>query len=467
MTSCAVDALVDRCRDLAAADLAEPLTRRARHCLLDGFGVAIVGAQTPAASILRGVVGDGSGYCTVLGHPSRARALDAALVNGAAMHALDFDDIHLSFQGHPTAAVLPAVLALAEERDASQVDVLAACVVGVEVAATLGSWVNPQHYDAGWHATGTLGTLGAAAACAHLLRLETAGWMTALALAATQAAGVRGTFGSMAKPLHAGRAAASGLLSAQLSEAGFSCARAALDGPTGFLGIHGGLGQLAEPLTSEGWAIQEVLFKFHAACYMTQAPIINARALVEAHGFEPADVESVEVVVAPELRGVCDIAEPQDALEAKFSLQLLTAFAITGAHTADENALADDLTNPTVRDLCHRVHVRFDPELRGRETCARTTVTMRSGKLATTESDSGEPEQDLDAQEARLVSKFRSLVGKVADADAVKALEEEILRCPTGSIMPALRLAGGETFQIAETAPAVGAGSPAPPPSTA
>lgn len=448
MSSCAVDALVDRCRDLAAADLAEPLTRRARHCLLDGFGVALVGAQTPAASILRGVVGNGSGSCTLLGYRGRARALDAALLNGAALHALDFDDIQLSLQGHPTAAVLPAVLALAEERAASQLDALAACVVGVEVAATFGSWLNPRHYDAGWHATGTLGTLGAAAACAHLLRLEPAGWMTALALAATQAAGVRGTFGSMAKPLQAGRAAASGLLSAQLSEAGFSCARAALDGPTGFLGIHGDLAQLAEPQTSEGWAIEEVLFKFHAACYMTQAAILNARALVEEHGVETADVESVEVVVAPELRGVCDIAEPRDALEAKFSLQLMTALAIAGADTADEDALADNLTNPTVRDLCRRVHVRFDPELRGRTTRSRTTVTTRNGTLATTECDSGEPERDLDAQEARLVSKFRSLVGKVADADTVHALEAEILRCPTGSIVPALRLAGGETFQI-------------------
>ena len=443
MSSPAVDALVERCRSLSAVDLPAPVARATRHSLLDGFGLALAGAQTELASLLRRTVGGRSGECTILGSGDRVAAADAALLNGAAIHALDFDDLHPVARAHLTATVLPAVLALAEQRGDPQQSVLAAYVAGVEVAAAVGSWVNPAHYDRGWHATGTVGTIGAAAACAHLLGLEADEWTTALALAATQAAGVRGTFGSMAKPLHAGRAAASGLLSARLAAEGFTCARGALDGPTGFLGIHGDLDQLgASGRNGREWAVDAILFKFHTACYMTHAGILNARALVAEHGVEPAEIDSIEVHVAPELEGVCDIAEPQEPLEGKFSLQLTTALGIVGADTADEDAFSREaLSDATVRDLCRRVTVTFSPELDGQPTRARTQLMTRSGALLAAEHDTGEPERDLDAREEKLVAKFRSLARKVLDADAVAALEEEILRCPSGSIAPALRLA--------------------------
>jgi 2-methylcitrate dehydratase PrpD len=454
MSSPLVDALVDRCLGLAARDVAEPVTRIARHCLLDGFGVALAGSRAPVSSILRELVGGGPGACTVLGHDGRERAVDAALLNGVAMHALDFDDMHLAVQGHPTATILPAVLALAEQEDASEAAVLAALVVGVEVAATFGAWVNPRHYDAGWHATGTLGTIGAAGACAHLLRLDAGEWVTALALAATQAAGVRGTFGSMGKPLHAGRAAGSGLLSALLAGRGFSCARGALDGPTGFLGIHADPDRLTGPSPSESWAIEEMLFKFHAACYMTHAAIANARALADEHHLDPAEVETVEVFVAPELRGVCDIADPRNALEAKFSLQLTTALALAGADTADEETFTDEPGRADIQELRQRVRVRYVPELRGRETRARTSVTTRDGVRISSECDTGEPERDPDAREVRLVAKFRSLARKVLAADAALALEHELLHCPTGTLRPALGLARGDRPATTTGAPA-------------
>ncbi len=135
-------------------------------------------------------------------------------MNGAAGHALDFDDTHMAMGGHPSAPIIPAILALAETTGASGRDVLEAIVVGVEAECRLGAIIGAQHYVVGFHSTGTIGTFGAAAACAHMLRLDEGGWLCALGLAGTQAAGLKSGFGTMAKPLHAGRAASNGLFSA-------------------------------------------------------------------------------------------------------------------------------------------------------------------------------------------------------------------------------------------------------------
>src|SRR5579883_3449913 len=201
---------VARFRTLRSTDLPPEALAVARHCLLDWLGCALAGSQEPLAAILRDEVVESGGPATVLGTFLRTTPRAAALVNGAAGHALDFDDTHTDMNGHPTAPVLPAALALAEALDASGERLLAAYVAGIEVECRLGLYIGPEHYARGWHATGTLGTVGAAAAAAHLLGLDEKGWRTGLNLAATQAAGLKASFGSMAKPLHAGRAASDG-----------------------------------------------------------------------------------------------------------------------------------------------------------------------------------------------------------------------------------------------------------------
>src|SRR5712692_11756339 len=162
--------------------LPEAVRTLARQCVLDYYGVALAGADDPLVAILLDEVSEagGAAQAGIIGHTARLPVLSAALVNGAIGHALDYDDVNLAMPGHPSVAILPGLLALAEQRGSSGPDVIAAFVAGYETACRIGSALRPGHYNRGFHATGTVGTFGAAAACAHLMGLD--GAVTAQAL---------------------------------------------------------------------------------------------------------------------------------------------------------------------------------------------------------------------------------------------------------------------------------------------
>jgi 2-methylcitrate dehydratase PrpD len=443
MARTVAEVLYERCRVVVSAPLEPVAARTARHCVLDWMGVALAGSQTRMSTILGTVTRDGSTEASLIGHDDRVSVLGAALVNGTAGHALDFDDMHPLMAGHPSAAILPAVFALAERERLGGEAVLEALVVGVEAACALGALVNPAHYDAGWHATGTLGSLGAAAACAHLLRLGPEGWATALGLAATQAAGMRVMFGTMAKPLHAGRAAQNGLLAAELAAAGYGAAPDALGGPAGFLRLYGGVAAREELAPSSGRpAIDDVLFKYHATCFMTHSSIINARRLVEEYGVTPDDVKTVELTVSPELRGLCDIAAPSTPEEAKFSLQATTAMALLGDDTSTESTFREEsIRRPALVSLRDRVSIRFDASADGRPTWSAMRLVTREGSTLEAETDANEPERNLGRREERLIAKFRSLASRVLEPLDVRGIESELLGSCEAPVTTILALA--------------------------
>jgi len=217
---------------------APPATARARAAIavLDTVGVTLAGVSEPAAHIVRDVVADeGSDACGVFGTRVRASIGGAALANGTAAHALDYDDMCFVSLAHPSAPLVPAALAAAEAEGLSGRAVLDAYVVGFEVEARLGRLMNPRHYQRGWHCTSTLGTIGAAAAVSRLLGLDARTAGHALAIAASEASGVKENFGTMVKPLHAGLAARNGVLAALLARRGMTASELALAGPQGFL----------------------------------------------------------------------------------------------------------------------------------------------------------------------------------------------------------------------------------------
>src|SRR5205807_8385198 len=154
--------------------LPEPVRELARQCVLDYFGVALAGTDDPLAHILLAELAEAGGaeQASIIGHKAKLPALSAALVNGAIGHALDYDDVNLAMPGHPSVAILPALIALAEARQSSGREVIAAFVAGYETACRIGSALRPGHYNLGFHATGTVGAFGAAAACARLLGLD-------------------------------------------------------------------------------------------------------------------------------------------------------------------------------------------------------------------------------------------------------------------------------------------------------
>ena len=422
-----LDTLAQRWAHLTPSDVPDDAAVVARQCILDWFGCTIAGSREPLSRILLDeVVGhEPDGPCTIVGTASTTTARTAALVNGAAGHALDFDDTHTMLSGHPTVPVLPAVLALAEELDASGAAVQTALVVGIEVECRVGALLAPGHYRAGWHATGTIGTIGAAAGCAHLLGLDPGRTAHALALAATQAAGLKASFGTMAKPLHAGKAASDGLLAARLAAAGFTGNPAVLEASQG-LGEAAG-GTVPDPSRLdrlEGrWAIRETLFKHHAACYLTHASI-NA-ALDLAQQVTPGVVEEVEVHVSPDSLQVCDIAEPATGLEGKFSLRATTAMALLGDDTTDMAAYTDERMGADEL-VALRDRVLVVPEEGRVGTRSRVVVVTTSGERLEAEDDTGRPATDLVLQQERLAAKFVGLASPVLGPERAVALRDAV-----------------------------------------
>src|SRR5438105_12779732 len=388
MTHHAAEALIDTIAESGAHPIPATARTVARHCLLDWFGCAIAGSRERLSEImLREVVPLDAGDATLVGRCERTGMLTAALVNGAMSHALDFDDTHTLMSGHPSVPVMPAVLAVAERDRIAGDALIAAIVTGVEVECRLGALLNPGHYDAGFHATGTLGTFGAAAAVGQLLGLDRPQQTHALALAGTQAAGLKSGFGTMAKPLHAGRAAQNGLLSALLARGGFTGNPRIIETEQGFARTHAApdidvscLDQLRGR-----FLITDTLFKYHASCYLTHAAIDAALKLRRDNGFAPGDIDAVEVRASAGCRGVCDIAEPTTGLEGKFSLRVTTAMALLGDDTSDPATFNDErMRAHDLRTL--RDRVVFSPEL-GLPATRATVIVRAKGRELTAEAE--------------------------------------------------------------------------------
>jgi 2-methylcitrate dehydratase PrpD len=428
-------ALAEQARSLTFADLPDDVRALARQCVLDYVACTLAGSKEDLTGILLAEMEEAGGepLATVVGHSTRLPVLSAALVNGAASHALDFDDVNLSMTGHPSVVLLSALLALAEERGSSGRDVLTAFVAGYELQCRLGLLLAPGHYNVlGFHATGTLGSFGAAAACAHLLQLDAGQFATALGIAGTQAAGLKSMFGTMCKPLHAGKAAYHGLLAARLARRGFTSRPDVVECPQGFARTHSPdfhpAAALGEP--PGGFHIRNNLFKYHAACYMTHAPIEAARRLREQHGLTPEDIAQIRLRLDETCDRVCNIPAPRTGLEAKFSLRLTTAMALAGVDTGGLGSYSEETAaDPTLITL--RDKVEFDFHNGRPNTIADLELVLTDGRSVSTSYDSGIPASDVQEQGRRLAEKFTSLAEPVLGGARTRDLIGEIERFET------------------------------------
>lgn len=404
-----------------------PIRELARQCVLDYFGVALAGAGDELVGILADEMAAAGGVAeaSLVGRAARLPVLSAALVNGAASHALDYDDVNLAMPGHPSVAILPALVALAEARGASGRALIAAFVAGYETACRIGMALAPGHYGRGFHATGTVGAFGAAAACAHLLGLDGEATARALGIAGTQAAGLKSQFGTMCKPFHAGKAAQNGLLAARLAARGFSSRVDLVECEQGFASTHSRdfapERALAEP--PGGFYLRANLFKYHAACYMTHGPIECARQI--AAQAAPDDIAAITLSVNRGSARICNIASPADGLEAKFSLRQTVAMALAGIDTARLDAYsAATATDPALVALRERVALDFRDDCA--EAAAELAVTLRDGRTLRASHDAGIPSADIAEQGARLAGKFDALAIPVIGAARARELQAAI-----------------------------------------
>ena len=436
-------------------DSPEPAVEAARRAILDCLGVMLAGSLEPAARLLQRVAQSEGGMplATVVGTGRRTGAVWAALCNGTAAHALDFDDTNFALMGHPSAPVLAAALAAGELALADGRAVVHAFLLGFEVETTLAEVVNPAHYEHGWHATCTLGTLGAAAAAARLLGLDPAQTRHALALAASQSSGLKENFGTMTKPFHAGHAARSGVLSALLAREGFTASEHAIEGPQGFWNVLGAGKRALEPLGTLGapWKILTtgVAVKPYPSCACTHSIIDSTLEMKRTHHLRPEDIEEVTVGVAAGVPRILIHARPRTGLEGKFSAQFSAAAALTDGRVGIATFQDDRVQDPAIRRLMERVHVRVDPAIPTdleRHMWTRVTVRCTDGRTATVDPRPvpGHPENPLSIETLR--EKFAECAGLVLPADrvdTVREMVEALDRCPDLRSLTAILDSGG------------------------
>jgi 2-methylcitrate dehydratase PrpD len=410
---------IDRILTLAAlpaAELPAPSRAMARLSLFDWMVCGRAGAGEPLAGILREMIAAEGGRpvaSVIGGAPAPARA--AALVNGATSHALDYDDTHFAHVGHPSVAILPAALAVAEELDAPASEVADAFLLGAEVSIRVGLQLGRGHYERGFHQTATAGAFGATVAAGRLMGLHGDGLRAALGLCATRASGLRGQFGTMGKPYNAGLAAANGVECASLAARGFTSADDGLDGPQGFVATHSDA-----PDAAAAWAeppparflFDDIRYKLHACCHGTHA-MIEALAALRDDGVAARDVSAIRLRTNPRWLTVCDIKAPRTGLEVKFSYAWLAGMVLQGHATARERIYTDALAaDPALAAFAERVEVVADASLSDMQ--AEGEVVLADGARLPFAHDLADP-IDRDALEGRLRAKAEALLGAEAE----------------------------------------------------
>jgi len=422
-------ALAHKAAALDYGELPEPVCELARQGVLDYLGVALAGAADPLVRILLDEMAEagGASQAGIIGHSIRLPALSAALVNGAAAHALDYDDVNMAMPGHPSVAILPGLLALAEFNGSSGREVVTAFVAGYETACRIGAALQPGHYNLGFHSTSTVGSFGSAAACARLLGLDSETTAMALGIAGTQAAGLKSQFGTMCKPFHAGKAAQNGLLAARLAERGFSSRTDLVECVQGFALTHGPdfVPEAALATPEAGFHVLANLFKYHAACYFTHAPIECARRLRDEHRLTPDTIAGITLKIDASCDRVCNIPVPADGLQSKFSLRQTVAMALAGVDTASLGAYSvENAVDPGLVKL--RERVRFEWQQGWPQTLCELELELADGSHLSARHDAGIPAADIAEQGERLAAKFDALAGPVLGIPRARELRAMI-----------------------------------------
>lgn len=384
-----IDGIAERIAAIRYAELPAEAVHWAKMAVLDTVGVTLAGAREECAHIVERLLASPSehagGGCLIFGSDRRAGPLDAALINGTAAHALDFDDVSNSLGGHPSAPILPALFALGEILDCTGRDLITAYVAGFETETRLGRGVHHHHYEKGWHPTATLGVFGAAAACCHLYSLAPAKTAQALAIAASLASGIKANFGTMTKPLHVGHTARNGLFAAMLAKEGFTANPAALEHKQGFLEVFNGAGTYDADKILKDWGQPYdivrpgLAVKQHPCCGSTH-PAIDAMLLLRReHEIMPAKVARIASWTHPRRLAHTDRPDPQSGLDAKFSVQYCLARALLQGRIVLDDFEGDAFRDPQTRALMSRIHATPYPA-DGEAPGAEVRITFDDGR---------------------------------------------------------------------------------------
>lgn len=421
---------------LKTTDIPPEALRRARTALLDCIGCAVAGAKYSSSGLLLDFIGEcgGAPQATVIGTSLRTSLPDAALANGMLSSALLYEDTCLIMPGHATATLLPVLLAIGEARHLSGQALLEAYVIGFELEASLGPAISPDHYERGWHATATVGTMGATAAACRLLGLDAERVRMALGIATSMAAGSRQNFGAMMQAFHSGVAARNGVTAALLAQRGFTADPAILESRMGFCNLYGvGTDKLDAAMNALGREFAllgpNLYLKLYPCGFPLQRPIDCAIELANAHNLQAGDIEEIQCGVHYLIPETVFHVNPQTGLQGRTSIPYCVARAIIDRRMGLAQFTDEKVQDPAVRALMPRVKTVVPPELsrealRGKVNAiaapALMHIRLRDGRTISTrvEQFRGAGERPLSQDE--VTTKFRECAGSVLDAPRVE-----------------------------------------------
>lgn len=395
----------------------DAVEHEAHRTFYNWLGCAIGAAHHDAgnAAIEAVQVLDPAPQATVLGRREKVDMASAALVNGITSHTFDFDDTHLKTIIHPAGPVASAVLALAEHRGGTGRQVIDALVLGIDVACRIGNTMYPDHYDRGWHITGSTGMLGAAAGCARLLGLDQRQTQMALGIAASQPIGLREQFGTMTKPFHPGAAARAGLFSALLASRGFTASPRALEAPRGFVQVVSDKRAWHE-VTDELGMRFEISFNSYKpfACGIVIHPSIDACVQLRARGVMPEQIGRIDLRVHSLVLELTGKKEPKDGLQSKFSVYHGAAAGLMYGRAGEDEFSDAVVTDPHLMALRDKVRATVDDSIH--EDAVALTATLTDGRRIEIRVEHAIGSMLKPLTDAQLEAKFAGLVTPVLGA---------------------------------------------------
>ncbi len=410
--------------NLTFEDLPDRIIDTITRAFVDTVGVTLagsvesVGRKTAASA---GISPDRTDLAPLLGVDTDAPPESVALRVGTASHALDYDDLSWAMDGHPSVTLVPPLLALADEAEASGRDLVTAYAAGYETECALADPISPDHYENGWHATATFGTFGATAAVAHLLGLDVDATAHALTIAASMPSGLKRNFGSMTKPLHAGLCSRSGVTAARLAREGLTADATAISGDHGFWGLYGP-NERGEFSLGDRWRLREegIHIKAYPCCYFTHTAIAATQELVEG-GIDTDATERVDVTASQGAADALHHENPNTGLEGKFSMEYCVASAAVHDRVGLATFRDDAIDDPTIRRVRERVDFDVDETLPYDSHESRVRIETATGTYERRQrSPPGTHDDPLSDEELRL--KFVECAGVLLDECAVDEL---------------------------------------------
>jgi 2-methylcitrate dehydratase PrpD len=402
----------------------EAVKREAVRTLLNWIGCAVGGSDHASVGVALRALGPfmGPGSASLLGRKEKVDALHAAFLNGIGSHVFDFDDTHLKTIIHPAGPVASAVLALAEHRPVSGSDFLHALILGIEAECRIGNAVYPDHYDVGWHITGTAGVFGAAAGAGRLLGLDRQRMVWALGIAATQAAGLREMFGSMCKGFHVGRAAQNGLAAALLASEGFTSSEQAIEAPRGFARVLSTKRDYSEITEGLGERYEILLNTYKPfPCGIVIHPTIDGCLQIrEEQGLKGDEIEGVELRVHPLVLELTGKTNPRTGLEGKFSVYHAAAVALLRGRAGLAEFSDEAVNDPAVIALRDRVSASVGEGLKEAE--ALVVVRLKDGQRIENRVEHAIGSLERPLSDQALDQKVHDLADPILGKSGVKAL---------------------------------------------